>query len=102
MSDHVRKIEEWYESHCDGDWEHAAGIEIGTLDNPGWRVVIDLEGTALEGVEFKEVTDLAPERDWIRCWVAEKKFHGAGGPRQLDAILGVFLEWAGQNDGRAG
>ena len=25
----------WYESNCDGDWEHSYGVKIESLDNPG-------------------------------------------------------------------
>ena len=38
-------LEQWYEKTCDGDWEHIYGISIDTLDNPGWRVRIDLRET---------------------------------------------------------
>ena len=46
-------IENWYQSQCHGDWEHDYGIKIETLDNPGWRVVIDLAGTELEQLEVE-------------------------------------------------
>ena len=95
MSDCIQRLQEWYESHCDGDWEHGAGIRIETLDNPGWRVVIDLEGTPLEGREFREIAELLPERDWIRCWVAENRFEGAGGPKRLSDIVRIFLAMGG-------
>ncbi|MFT5930929.1 MAG: hypothetical protein ACI93G_000001, partial [Hyphomonas sp.] len=38
----------WYQSQCDGDWEHSFGLKIESLDNPGWSVHVDLEGTSLE------------------------------------------------------
>ncbi|MFD8497860.1 Imm53 family immunity protein [Amycolatopsis sp. NPDC059657] len=41
-------LQAWYESQCDGDWEHEYGIRLGTLDNPGWWFEIDLTGTAFE------------------------------------------------------
>ncbi len=88
------RLQRWYAAQCDDDWEHQQGVEISTLDNPGWRVVIDLEGTPLAGIAFAEVSDLGPEADWIRCWVEGGRFHGAGGANMLDAILGHFLDWA--------
>ena len=27
-------LQSWYQSQCDGDWEHEFGIRIETLDNP--------------------------------------------------------------------
>jgi Immunity protein 53 len=26
-------LQKWYQSQCDGDWEHGKGIQIGTLSN---------------------------------------------------------------------
>ncbi|WP_412525041.1 Imm53 family immunity protein [Burkholderia lata] len=37
-------------------WEHAHGIEIATLDNPGWKVT-------LTGASSGKAVDLAIERD---------------------------------------
>lgn len=84
----------WYESQCNEDWEHQYGVSIETLDNPGWTVTIDLEDTDLEGKPFQTVEDLEPEREWIKCWVEELKFKGVGGPRKLEEILRIFLEWS--------
>jgi hypothetical protein len=48
---HLKALQEWYAAMSDGDWEHELGISIETIDNPGWVVSIDLEGTPLEGQE---------------------------------------------------
>jgi hypothetical protein len=34
--DEIRELQQWYLAQCDGDWEHEWGVQIGTLDNPGW------------------------------------------------------------------
>jgi hypothetical protein len=96
MSSELTELQAWYESQCNGDWEHSHGIEISTLDNPGWRVRIDVAETPLAGREFREVSELAPEVRWMRCWVSEGKFHGAGGVPMLGGILRAFLDWARQ------
>ena len=44
----VEWLEKWYKKQCDGDWEHMFGVQIYTLDNPGWRVKIDIADTELE------------------------------------------------------
>jgi len=88
------RLQKWYESHCDGEWEHGEGLVIESLDNPGWRVRISLRGTALESRQFQEISRLEPERDWIRCWIEDGKFQGAGGPQMLDEILQTFVDWA--------
>ena len=41
--DLIKQLENWYNSRCDGDWEHEFGIKIDTLDNPGWKITIDID-----------------------------------------------------------
>jgi hypothetical protein len=94
--DELRQLQDWYASQCDGDWEHSFGVRIETLDNPGWSVQIDLEGTDLEDVPFAEIKDMAPEREWIRCWVEGGRWNGVGGTFTLPAILAHFLTWSGR------
>jgi hypothetical protein len=88
------RLQKWYESHCDGEWEHGEGLVIESLDNPGWMVRISLRGTALESRQFQEISRLEPDRDWIRCWIEDGKFQGAGGPQMLAEILQTFVDWA--------
>jgi len=92
----LAELQEWYASHCNGDWEHDKRIEIGTLDNPGWRFSINLEETDLADRAFVAVQEnYEHESEWLRCWVAEGQFHAAGGPFQLPRMLRIFLDWAG-------
>ena len=96
-------LQEWYESQCDGDWEHSYGIKIGNIDNPGWEVKIDLRDTELENIEFSEVSYGVGQQaeasgdDWLLCRKVENEFDGCGGPRKLTEILEVFLKWAQKN-----
>ena len=98
MNDELSALQTWYAAQCDGDWEHQEGVEIGTLDNPGWRLEIDLAGTSLEGVEFRDVEENYEHKtEWLRCWIAENKFQAAGGPRQLTRMIRIFLDWAAEH-----
>ena len=90
----LQELQQWYRSHCDGNWEHAYGVKIDTLDNPGWSVTIELTGTELVGRPFSDVQRLEHETDWIHCRVRDGKFEGHGGPFMLEEILKVFLAWA--------
>lgn len=94
MNDELEELQQWYVSQCDGGWEHTYGVSIGTLDNPGWHVEIDIAETVLETRIFRAVTDLAPELDWIDCRIVEGQFRGAGGPSTLGRILRTFLDWS--------
>jgi hypothetical protein len=92
--DTLQELQQWYRSHCDGDWEHCYGVKIGTLDNPGWRVIIELTDTELVDRPFTEVQRLEDDTDWIHCRVQDGKFEGHGGVFMLEEILKVFLAWA--------
>ena len=88
------ELQKWFHSNCDGDWEHSCGVKMETLDNPGWRVTIDLLGTPLQDIPFVEISDLDHVTDWMRCWVENCKFEAAGGTSKLEEMLSEFLKWA--------
>lgn len=96
--DTVLRLQRWYTAQCDGDWEHDWGVRIGTLDNPGWRVEINLAGTDLEDALFTEVSRSDSDVEWIRCWIEGQRFHGAGGAPMLGEILTLFLDWVEDAD----
>lgn len=87
-------LQAWYVAQCDGEWEHCYGMTIGTMDNPGWSVTIELTETLLEGKEFAPVKTEEVEGRWADCRVKDKKFVGYGGPQQLEQLLTIFLDWA--------
>ncbi len=90
----IRRLADWFEKHCDGDWEHSYGVAIDTLDNPGWVLRVDLADTELAGAEFSLFKQERSERDWIHCSVDDAVFKGAGGIYNLDELITCFLEWA--------
>jgi hypothetical protein len=95
MASTLEKLTAWYASNCDGDWEHGSGVKIGTLDNPGWRLEVNLRGTPLEQRPFSLVEDRYDhDTEWLRCWIEESTFHAACGPLRLEDALSVFLDWA--------
>lgn len=83
----------WFFQQCDGDWEHGNGIQIGTLDNPGWYLTVCIEGTECEGKEFKDIIIERSENDWFHCFVKNKKFEGPCGLFNLPEVLQIFREW---------
>jgi len=78
----LRWLQGWYARWCDEDWEHTYGVEIGTLDNPGWRVKIDLLGTGFEDQPFTDIHQEVDEDNWVVCRVRNNVFEGAGGAAQ--------------------
>ncbi len=90
----LNDLQTWYAAHCDDEWEHAFGIRISTLDNPGWSVQIGLRDTRLENKPFAQIERDETEDSWLVCKVEEKRFVGCGDPSRLEEILGIFLTWA--------
>jgi hypothetical protein len=92
-------LQNWYHSQCNGDWEHSSGVEIGTMDNPGWSLTIDLAGTDLESAPFPEhsygvgLGSEANNYEWLSCKTEGKQFKAYGGPHKLEEMIKVFLEW---------
>ncbi|WP_246245931.1 immunity 53 family protein [Paenibacillus lemnae] len=89
----MKWIEDWFSENCDGNWEHSQGIKISTLDNPGWSVSINLEGTSLESETFTPVIIERSETDWVQCNIQEMTFKGYGGIHNLNELLIIFRQW---------
>jgi hypothetical protein len=101
MASALERLEAWYLSQCDEEWEHAHGITVETLDNPGWRIKIDLAATRWAGREFAPRQHDRAEHDWLRCWVKGTEWQAAVGPCNLEEVLTLFLDWVGADDSPA-
>ena len=88
-------LQDWYERHCDGAWEHRYGVSIGTIDNPGWSFSVDLSGTEAEGAYFEEYRENFEDATaWLVCQKVGTQFVCNGGPRRLGRMIELFLDWA--------
>ena len=85
---------QWYHDHCDGDWEHCYGIEMNTLDNPGWSIKIELLETELSEKKFSIIEVNRSDEDWFYCVVENSVFKGYGGVFNLPEIIKTFRQWA--------
>ena len=97
MTSALEQLEKWYLARCDGLWEHAYGIKIDTLDNPGWRVHINLNETRKDGATLETVRINRSDRDWILYWIAENQFQIACGPGNLSEAIPWFIQWFESN-----
>ncbi|HXZ26719.1 MAG TPA: immunity 53 family protein [Terriglobales bacterium] len=86
-------LERWYTSQCNGEWEHSYGVKLNTLDNPGWRVEIDLRDTKKEGVSLQTVKIERTDDDWIHYWIEKRRFQIACGPGNLSEAIELFVGW---------
>lgn len=100
----LTRLQRWYRSNCDGEWEHAHGICIQTLDNPGWLIDIELIETPLADVPF-ERNEIGTDDEnyddagnaigpWHECWRDDKAWHAGCGPASLEVVVTIFLNWA--------
>jgi hypothetical protein len=90
MNDQLTWLQDWYAAQCDGDWEHIYGVEIGTLDNPGWSIAVDLAETALESLILDKVETRRSETDWLVVEIRDQKFLGFCGSQNLGELIGIF------------
>lgn len=86
-------LQEWFRSQCNGEWEHANGIRIESLDNPGWSLVVDLRGTKLEGHAATPYAMDRNEHDWVFCKVDAGQFLAHGDPSKLAWMIEYFRQW---------
>jgi hypothetical protein len=86
-------LEDWYAAQCDGDWEHQYGVQITTLDNPGWSLEIDLYETDAVDRTLDRVVIERTDTDWLEFWVEGKRFHARMGARNLTEGIEAFLGW---------
>jgi hypothetical protein len=93
--DALAKLQRWYLDQCDDEWEHAYGITIETLDNPGWRLRIDLADTRLSDRDYERAEMHRTDDDWVVSWREEQRWCAACGPLNLDEAVAAFLDWAG-------
>jgi len=80
-------------------WQHARiplfvfGVEISTIDNPGWSVGVDLHDTHKQEATFEHVKiDRKPD-DWIHYWAQKQKFQIRCGPLNLSEAIEIFARW---------
>jgi hypothetical protein len=86
----------WFIEHCDGSWEHEKGVIIESLDNPGWRLQVQIRGTELDGFQ-SERQIIATGSSWLHWWSTGELFHAACGPSDLPLALRAFEDFARTN-----
>jgi hypothetical protein len=89
-------LESWYQRQCDGDWENREGIRLESLRRPGWRLTISLEGTTAQNAAPNRLSFDTSGGEWLDCTISAQRFEGAGDPRRLEQIIGVFRKWVGE------
>ena len=85
-------IQNWFKDNCDGEWEQGQGIQITTLDTPGWEVEIDLSNTSIANMNIEWILNEKGRQDWYGVKIEDQKFNAAGDPGKLEFLLDLFRE----------
>ena len=88
----INWLQNWFDAQCDSDWEHGNGIRIETIDNPGWNIEIDLNGTHLELIQ-KEWQLLEISNDnWVGYKIENNLYSASGDPQKLELLILIFKQ----------
>lgn len=86
-------IQKWYNEQCNGDWEHQYGILIDTLDNPGWKITINLSDTHFKKYTCKKTKIEREGNNWIHYGTEGNNFEIICGPMNLEEAIKIFKTW---------
>ncbi len=86
-------LQQWYSDQLSQHDGNSVDIRIDTSDHPGWKFEVKLEGTALEGVPFKEINIARSEHEWYFCRIFNGRFDALGDTFKLFEILQTYQNW---------
>lgn len=91
-------IQNWFESNCDGDWEHEHQIKIITVDNPGWNVIIEFENSTMNIEDSEWILVDNGDADWYGWKVTNGVFEASGDVKKLDFLFSIFKKMIDDNE----
>jgi hypothetical protein len=86
-------LQQWYSDQLCHHGGNCVDISIETQANPAWRMEINLKGTALEAVPFKEIKIDRSDHEWFFYRVREGEFIGSGDTFKFFEILQTYQDW---------
>ncbi len=89
----------WFRKMCNGSWEYHYGINLRTIDNPGWTFDVNLQETAYSERSFEPVITERSDNDWLHVFQKETTFKSACGPLNLIEVLNIFRDRIGEDKG---
>lgn len=85
-------IQNWFQENCDGEWEQGSGIQITTLEDPGWEIEIDISTTSIANLEVDWILNEVGTHDWYGVKIENQKFSASGDAGKLEFLLNLFRE----------
>ena len=83
----------WYTQKSKNGKHQNEDIKFGNIDNPGWYLMINLEGIQNDNRLFQPTKFQPTDLDWVSCKVENGIFMGFGGPYNLPELINIFREW---------
>lgn len=105
MSDEVMlisRLQNWFNSECNGDWEHSYGFKLETLDNPGWTFEVDLIETQWSDVEITRQRVDRTESNWVQFEISQGRYMASGGVFNLAEMLMTFFDVLDRESDKSG
>ena len=87
----IARLQDWYDRHRRSGKPAGEAIAIEALDDPAWKLAIDLSATDRGAVVAPRRLIERSTTDWILTEAAGGKFLGFGGPRNLAELVGAFF-----------
>lgn len=88
----ISRLQDWFGSECNEDWEHSYGFRLETLDNPGWTFEADLVETRWANVEIARQRVDRTDSDWLQFEISQGKYMASGGAFNLVEMLQKFFD----------
>jgi Immunity protein 53 len=85
------KLQKWYFSNCNENWEYEYGLSIQSLPDPGWELNLDLLATSWEGLELEPQSQRNSEQDWLHLRTTERGLQATCGPLGLSSAIDQAL-----------
>jgi hypothetical protein len=85
-------LQQFFQSNCDGEWEHYHGCRIQSMSDPGWLLRFDLTGTEHENKRLDELADPRAPIDWLKCKPVDGVFEAQCSPRRLAECIEILRD----------
>ena len=90
----ITQLTKWMQQASENAIKKLPRISVYTLDNPGWRIVVDLDESSVKQKSFSNFKLETSDDDWIVCKKEGSQIKGYCGPKNLIELLDIFLNWA--------
>jgi hypothetical protein len=85
-------LQSFFQSCCDGSWEHDYGCTMESGSAPGWRMTFDLNGTPYEGALLDELEDHLGPISWMRCKIEGGRYIADCSPKRLAECIEILRD----------